>query len=495
MSLRVYDTLQGGKRPFETIEPGKVRMYVCGVTPYALCHLGHARCYVAWDLVFRYLQYAGYDVTYVRNFTDVDDKIINRANERGIVPMDLANENIQTFYEDMDSLGIARPHIEPRVSTTIEGIIKLIQRLETKGYAYEVDGDVYYEIKKFDGYGMLSKRDIEQMLAGARVEVDTRKRNPMDFALWKSAKPGEPKWPSPWGEGRPGWHIECSAMSMEHLGESLDIHGGGRDLVFPHHENEIAQSEGATGVRYVNYWMHNGFININEEKMSKSLGNVFNIRDITARYEALVLRFFLLTSTHYRNPINFSDAMLDEASARIAYFYETLRKTLVLLDEDLPEYNGTLMHAELIDSLPAQFREAMDDDFNVVRVMDPVGEIFKALNECITTRKAKRKPAAAASARALIGVLNEVDKVLNLFGQDPDDYLLRHRARAAERKEISVEWVEARISERIAARTARDWAQADAVRDQLAAAGVVLMDHAGGTDWQIAEGRPEDETA
>jgi cysteinyl-tRNA synthetase len=495
MSLRIYDTLQGGKRPFETIDPGKVRMYVCGVTPYALCHLGHARCYVAWDLIYRYLVHAGYDVTYVRNFTDVDDKIINRANEREMVPMDLAEENIQTFYEDMDALGIARPDVEPRVSTSIDVIIELIQRLEANGYAYSVEGDVYYEIDKFDGYGKLSKRDIDQLRAGARVEVDTRKRNPMDFALWKSAKPGEPKWPSPWGEGRPGWHIECSAMSMTHLGQTLDIHGGGRDLVFPHHENEIAQSEGATGETYVNFWMHNGFININEEKMSKSLGNVFNIRDLIARYEPLVLRFFLLTSTHYRNPINFSDAMLDEASARVAYFYETLRKTNALLAEDLAPYDGRLMHAELIDALPGQFRAAMDDDFNIVRVMDPLGEIFKALNECVTTRKAKRKPAAAASARALLAALRAMDPVFNLFGEDPDDYLRRHRQRAALRTGLSVEWVEARISERIAARTARDWAQADAVRDQLAGAGVVLMDHAGGTDWQIAEGRGEEDAS
>ena len=290
------------------------------------------------------------------------------ANERGIVPMDLANENIQTFYEDMDSLGIARPHIEPRVSTTIEGIIKLIQRLETKGYAYEVDGDVYYEIKKFDGYGMLSKRDIEQMLAGARVEVDTRKRNPMDFALWKSAKPGEPKWPSPWGEGRPGWHIECSAMSMEHLGESLDIHGGGRDLVFPHHENEIAQSEGATGVRYVNYWMHNGFININEEKMSKSLGNIISPQEVVDQHGADVLRLWVVGSD-YSEDLRIGPEILKHH----ADIYRRLRNTLRFLlgnltgfesaegvePADMPELDRWVLHR--LWQLDGAVREASAD--------------------------------------------------------------------------------------------------------------------------------------
>ena len=247
----VYDTLSGTKRPFETLEEGKVKMYVCGVTPYSDCHLGHARCYVAWDLVYRYLRYAGYEVTYVRNFTDVDDKIINRANERGVDPMALAEENIQSFYRDMDALGIARPQHEPRVSTSIDAIIEIVKRLEENGYAYDVDGDVFFEVDRFDGYGKLSKRNLDDMRAGARVEVDSRKRNPMDFALWKSVKPGEPSWESPWGPGRPGWHIECSAMSMNQLGATFDIHGGGRDLVFPHHENEIAQSEGASGCQYV----------------------------------------------------------------------------------------------------------------------------------------------------------------------------------------------------------------------------------------------------
>ena len=404
-------------------------------------------------------------------------------------PLVLAEENIQAFYEDMDALGIARPQQEPRVSTSITEIIGVIQKLETNGYAYEVEGDVFYEVAKFKEYGKLSKRTSDSLMAGARVDVDERKRSPVDFALWKSAKPGEPKWPSPWGDGRPGWHIECSAMSMSALGDTFDIHCGGRDLVFPHHENEIAQSEGASGHAYVNYWMHNGFININEEKMSKSLGNVFNVRDIMARYEPLVLRYFLMTGTHYRNPINFSDVMLDEAAARVAYFYETLRKTDAFINANTYEYPGTLAHSDLVDNLSIQFRAAMDDDFNVVRAMEPINEAFKALNELVSTRKQNQIPAAATAAVRIRDALREIDGVLNLFSENIEAYLSRHRARAAERRGLSIEWIEQRISERIAARTARDWVLADEVREDLDRRGVILMDHAGGTDWTIEEAR------
>jgi cysteinyl-tRNA synthetase len=495
MSLAVYDTLKGEKRAFETIEPGKVGMYVCGVTPYARCYLGHARCYVAWDIVYRYLRFAGYEVTYVRNFTDVDDKIINKANEMGMDPLALAEENIQAFYSDMDALGIARPQHEPRVSTSIAEIVALVQALEDKGYAYNVDGDVYYEVAKFDGYGKLSKRNIDSLMAGARVDVDERKRSPMDFALWKSAKPGEIKWPSPWGEGRPGWHIECSAMSVNALGNTFDIHCGGRDLIFPHHENEIAQSEGASGCHYVNYWMHNGFININEEKMSKSLGNCFNIGDITERYEPLVLRFLFLSGTHYRNPINFNDAMLDEAAARISYFYETLRKAEDFVAAHLEDHDGVLPNADFIDGLEAQFRDAMNDDFHVVRALDPIGEAFKTLNDLASTRKKGQIPAAAASASKLLDIIRRIDAVLNLFSEDAETYLRKHRVKAALRKEISVEWLEKRISERIAARTAREWALADEIRNELEGQGVILMDHPGGTDWSIEEVRASEEAS
>jgi cysteinyl-tRNA synthetase len=487
MPIQIHDTLAGTKRPFEPLQPGKVKMYVCGVTPYARSHIGHARCYVAYDIIYRYLRHAGFEVTYVRNFTDVDDKIIHQANERGIDPLALAQENIDTFYADMDALGVARPQHEPRVSTSIDDIIRLVERLEARGLAYPVDGDVYYAVEKFEGYGKLGKRDLESMQAGARVEVDARKRHPMDFALWKAAKPGEPRWPSPWGDGRPGWHIECSAMSMVALGETFDLHGGGRDLIFPHHENEIAQSEGATGCTFARYWLHNGFITLDEEKMSKSLGNVFSVGDITDRYRPQVLRYFLATASQYRNPVNFGDAMLDEAAARVAYYYDTLRKTEAFLAEGHEEHHGPIPAQKIIDELGPRFREAMDDDFNVPRAMDPVNEAFRTLNELISTKKAKKRAAAAAAASLLLDGLRDIDAVLNLFGEDPETYLDRHRDKAVARRGLDVAWVEQRISERIAARTAREWARADEIRDEMQARGVVLMDHADGTDWRVLE--------
>ena len=493
MTLHIQDTMTGAKRPFEPIEPGKVRLYVCGVTPYARCHLGHARCYMAYDLIYRYLGYLGYEVTYVRNFTDVDDKIINRAAEQGIEPLALAQKNIDAFYEDMDALGIARPQLEPRVSTSIDDIIKLVSTLIERGLAYESKGDVYYSVESFEGYGKLSKRNLDEMResAGERIEINPKKRSPMDFALWKGAKPGEIKWDSPWGEGRPGWHIECSAMSLGAFGDRFDIHGGGRDLIFPHHENEIAQSEGAVGHSCVNFWVHNGFINIDNEKMGKSLGNAFNVSDIFGRYEPLVLRYFLLSASHYANPVNFTDGLLDECAARMAYFYETLRKVEVLLSEEGEPFGGPLSHKELLDTFEDRFRAALDDDFNTVRAMDPLSELFKALNELGSVRKMKQKPVAAATARALLGKLRMVDEVLNLFGEAPTVYLARHRQKAALRREIDLDWIAEQIEERLTARKNKDWAAADAVRDRVSARGVVLMDRPdGGTDWSVSDVKP-----
>ena len=489
MSLKLHDTLGGEKRDFEPIEPGKVGMYVCGVTPYARCHIGHARCYTAFDIVYRYLKYRGFDVTYVRNFTDVDDKIIARAREKGVEPVALAGEHIVTFYEDMDALGIARPQHEPRVSGTIPEIIALVERLIERGYGYVVDGDVYYEVSKFTQYGKLSGRKLDDMQAGARVAVDERKRHPMDFALWKSAKPGEPEWHSPWGPGRPGWHIECSAMSMSRLGATFDIHGGGADLVFPHHENEIAQSEGASGEPYVRYWLHNGFVNINDEKMSKSLGNTFDVGDLLSRYEPQVIRLFML-STHYRSPINFSDRGLDEAAARMAYFYETLRKVDALVHEDLPNPRGPLPGQVMIDSIEPGFREAMDDDFNVVRALGVLAEVFKQLNELASTRKKKAKLTAAAAARQIREALGHIDDVLNLFGEPPVEYLARHRDKAAKRQQISLDWIAEQVAARETARAERDWSRADELRGVLEDKGVVLMDTPTGTDWTVDDVPP-----
>jgi cysteinyl-tRNA synthetase len=488
--VRVYDTLSGEKRLLETLEPGKIRMYACGVTPYDNSHIGHGRCYVAFDVIYRYLRQSGLQVTYVRNFTDVDDKIINRANERGIAAVDLAEENIQSFYRDMDALGIARPDHEPRVSTSMPQIIALVQTLIERGVAYASEGDVYYAVSKFPTYGKLGKRTLDDMQAGARVEVSDKKQHPMDFALWKAAKPGEPAWESPWGKGRPGWHIECSAMSMNALGECLDIHCGGQDLIFPHHENEIAQSEGATGRTFSNHWLHNGFVNVDNEKMSKSLGNFFTIKDVLQRYEPQVLRLFYL-STHYHNPINFSDFALDEAAERVAYFYETLRKLEIFLDQtgSVGAPFGPLPGEAFLNEFEARFREAMDDDFNTVRVLGQLAEAFKLANELLMMRKAKQLPNALAAARQLRDKLTYADEVLQLFGAPPADYLERHKTKAAARRGLSLDWIAEKVGDRLIARSEKNWAEADRVRDELLAAGVVLMDGPQGTDWMVSDVR------
>src|SRR6056297_3522389 len=387
MSLRVYNTLSGKKEDFEPLEPGKVKMYVCGVTVYDYCHIGHARANIVFDVIFRYLQYIGFDTTYVRNYTDVDDKIINRANERGIPSKELAEEFIRAFDEDMVALGLVKPTHEPRATAYIGEIITISQQLIDKGLAYEAGGDVYYRVDGFSDYLKLSKRNKDEMLAGTRIAPGEHKRNPMDFALWKAAKPGEPAWDSPWGPGRPGWHIECSAMSSTLLGESFDIHGGGRDLICPHHENEIAQSEGVSGKPFVNYWLHNGFVNVDQEKMSKSLGNFFTIRDILQKYDAEVVRFFILTA-HYRSPIDFSDQNLKEARIGLSRFYEALQAAAAAVegcpDQGAPGPEGA--------QLEASFREAMDDDFNTARAIGHLFEGARIINRLVTEKKFRKQP-------------------------------------------------------------------------------------------------------
>jgi len=323
MALRVYNTMTQKKEEFIPLHKGRIGMYACGVTVYDLCHIGHARSAMVFDVIYRYLQYKGYEVTYVRNFTDVDDKIIKRAQEAGVSTEEIAARYIQEFYIDMGALGMLKPTMEPKATEHIPEMIAQVERLLEKGLAYQVEGDVYYAVEKFPEYGKLSKRTLDEMQAGARVEVDERKRNPLDFALWKAAKPGEPSWASPWGKGRPGWHIECSAMSQRYLGDTLDIHGGGKDLIFPHHENEIAQAEGATGRPFVRFWLHNGFVNIAKEKMSKSLGNFLTIKEILKEYHPEVVRFFLL-SRHYRSPVDFSSQGMEEARQNLARFYQVL---------------------------------------------------------------------------------------------------------------------------------------------------------------------------
>ena len=365
MSIKVYNTLTKQKEEFVPIHPGKANIYVCGVTPYNHPHVGNARPFVTWDVIRRFLEHEGYDVTHVQNFTDVDDKIINTANKEGVQWYDICNRYIDSYFEVMDKLNVRRAHVYPRVSEHIDDIIKTVQCLIDNGYGYVVDGDVFYSVEKFKYYGQLSGRNIEDMMAGARVDVDDRKHNPMDFALWKSAKPGEPAWESPWGPGRPGWQIECSTMSMKYLGETFDFHGGGSDLIFPHHENEIAQSEGCTGIHpFVHYWLHNGFITVNEEKMSKSLGNFFMVIDILEHYDPETLRFFIV-STHYRSPLDFSDARLTEAQkslARLRQAQETLGELSEMLSAG-PTAESLALR-EKVKELREAFMEAMRDDFN-----------------------------------------------------------------------------------------------------------------------------------
>jgi cysteinyl-tRNA synthetase len=479
MSLRVYNTLSGKKEEFQPLVPGKVGMYVCGVTVYDYCHIGHARANIVFDIVYRYLQYSNYDVNYVRNYTDVDDKIIARANERGISSQELSEEFIRAFDEDMAALGLRKPTHEPKATEHIAQIISLVEQLIGKGMAYASSGDVYYSVDTFPDYLKLSKRNMEEMQAGARIAPGEQKRNPMDFALWKAAKPGEPSWESPWGPGRPGWHIECSAMSSTLLGTTFDIHGGGRDLIFPHHENEIAQSEGASGKPFVKYWLHNGFVNVNQEKMSKSLGNFFTIRDILKSYDPEVVRFFILTA-HYRSPIDFSDQNLNDAQAGLSRFYEALQAADTAV-EGCPE--GGVPGPEAT-ALEAQFRAAMDDDFNTAQAIGHLFEGARTINRLIAEKKFRKQADKVASVRAVRQKIAELGDVLGLFASEPAYWLKQKNLKGLQALGLTEADVEALIDERLAARSNKDFARADQIRDNLAAQGVELLDAPTGTTWK-----------
>jgi cysteinyl-tRNA synthetase len=480
MSLRVYNTMTGRKETFEPLHPGKVGMYVCGVTVYDYCHIGHARANVVFDVIFRYLQFIGYDVTYVRNYTDVDDKIIKRANERGIASDALAKEFIQAFDEDMKRLGLAEPTIQPKATHHIEHIIDLVKRLVERGIAYEAAGDVYFSVGEFPSYLKLSKRNMDEMRSGARIAPGEHKRNPMDFALWKAAKPGEPSWDSPWGPGRPGWHIECSAMAMQYLGESFDIHGGGKDLVFPHHENEIAQSEGATGKPFVKYWLHNGFVNVNQEKMSKSLGNFFTIRDILNSYDPEVLRFFILTA-HYRSPIDFSDQNLQEARLGLSRFYEALQAA----DEVLAACKQSDAESDAGSALEAAFREAMDDDFNTAAAIGQLFDAVRTINRLITEKGFRKNREKVAEVRELRDALLKLGDVLGLFASEPAAWLKQLNLALLAHSGYTEADMEEFIRHRQEARKNKDFARADEIRDKLAAKGIQLLDGPQGTTWKV----------
>ncbi|MBE9609667.1 cysteine--tRNA ligase [Chitinilyticum piscinae] len=463
--LSLYNTLTRQKEVFTPITPGHVNMYVCGMTVYDYCHIGHARMVVVFDMVARWLRSSGYHVNYVRNITDIDDKIIKRAVENGEPIQNLTERFIAAMNEDFAALGVIRPDHEPKATEHVGGMQAIIGKLFDKGIAYSApNGDVYYSVKDFDGYGKLSRKDFDEQRAGERVEVDPNKRDPRDFVLWKAAKADEPaevKWDSPWGKGRPGWHIECSAMSCHHLGEHFDIHGGGEDLQFPHHENEIAQSEGAHGHQYVNYWLHNGFINVDNEKMSKSLGNFFIIRDVLAKFDAEVLRFFILRA-HYRSPLNYSDVHLTDAKNALTRLYTTLN-TVAPADVDI---DWAEPHA-------ARFKAAMDDDF---ATSDAMAVLFDLASEA-------NRHAGTEQGAQLAGELKTLAGILGLLQREPQAFL---QAGAGGEGEWSAERIEAAIVARRDARAAKNWAEGDRIRDELAAAGIVLEDKAGVTTWRRA---------
>nr|WP_285817654.1 cysteine--tRNA ligase [Echinimonas agarilytica] len=456
--MQLFNTLTRQKSDFSPINPPHVGMYVCGVTTYDFCHIGHGRTYVVFDILVRYLKFSGYQVNYVRNITDVEDKIIKRANENGEGYEQVVDRFVAAMHEDFDALGIARPDIEPKVSTSMDAILKLIQRLIDRGHAYVVDnGDVLFDVSTFDRYGALSQQDLEMLQSGSRVEVDESKDDPLDFVLWKSAKPGEPFWESPWGQGRPGWHIECSAMTMEHLGEEFDIHGGGSDLTFPHHENEIAQSCCATGKDYAKVWIHGGMVQINSEKMSKSLGNFFTIRDVLKVYPGEVIRFFLIGS-QYRTQLNYSEDNLNQARQSLERLYTSLRGVEIV---DV-EIEGT--------SWATRFRAAMDDDLNVPEAMAVLFELVRELN--------RAKEQHSSDAAELASILRQLGEVLGILQQDPEAFL------QGEGNEGEVAEIEALIEKRAQARIDKDWTAADEARDALAALNIELEDGAGGTTWR-----------
>jgi cysteinyl-tRNA synthetase len=456
--LKLYNSLSRKLENFAPIQPGRVRMYVCGMTVYDYCHLGHARVFVVFDMVARWLRASGYHVTYVRNITDIDDKIIKRAQENGETTTQLTDRFIAAMHEDEARLGVLRPDVEPRATQYVAEMLGMIQTLEIRGLAYQAEnGDVYYSVRGFAHYGQLSGKSLDDLRAGERVEVEASKRDPLDFVLWKSAKPGEPAWSSPWGPGRPGWHIECSAMSGKLLGRHFDIHGGGQDLQFPHHENEIAQSEGAHECKFVNYWLHNGFVRVDNEKMSKSLGNFFTIREVLEKFDPEVVRFFILRA-HYRSPLNYSDAHLEDAKGALTRLYTTLK--------NVPPAEAELDWA---DPWAARFRAAMDEDFGTP---EAVAVLFDLASE--TNRQ--QDPRLSCLLKSLAGVLG-------LLQIGPAAFL---KGRAGATAGLADAEIEELIVARSAAKKARDFAEADRIRDQLKAAGIVLEDSPQGTTWRRA---------
>lgn len=458
--LRIYNTLGQKKEEFNSINQGEVRMYVCGVTVYDNCHLGHGRAYVCFDVIRRYLEYKGYKVTYIQNFTDIDDKIIKRAQEEDKTTQEIADLYTRKYFEVMDRLNIKRADLYPKATEHIDEMVSSIGILLKRGFAYEVDGGVYFRIKALSSYGELSGRTLDEMRAGARVEVDERKEDPLDFALWKKAKENEPSWPSPWGRGRPGWHIECSVMSAKYLGDTFDIHGGGIDLIFPHHENEVAQAYGINGRRLANYWLHNGFVTIDREKMSKSLGNFFTLEDIFKRYDPEVVRYFLI-STHYRSPLDFTEERLREAEASLRSLYQTFRQS------DIIEISHSESYAtDEVSLLQKKFTDAMDNDFNTPMALGLMHEVSRDINQAVSRWYVEKKGGEKILDKCRL--LRRWGEILGLFFKREAD--------------ISEE-IKALIEEREAARKNRDWKKADDIRNRLQEMGIVLEDTPAGTRW------------
>ncbi len=461
MAIRVFNTLTRKKEEFVPVNEGRVGIYACGPTVYDFFHIGNARIFIVFDVIRRYFEYRGYRVTFVQNFTDIDDKMIKRADELGISVPELAERFIAAYFEDAEALGVRPADLHPKATEYIPEMVELIENLMAKGLAYEIDGDVYFHVPAFPAYGELSGQPLEELASGARVDVDERKRHPLDFALWKKQKPGEPAWDSPWGKGRPGWHIECSVMSMKHLGNTLDIHAGGPDLVFPHHENEKAQSEGATGQPFTRYWMHAGYLNINQEKMSKSLGNFFTVRDLRRQYNPQIIRFFML-SAHYRNPINFSDDLLRQAESGLA----RLNNAVFSLRDRLAKLPETTDTEEGPDWTPfrQRFTAAMDDDFNTADALAVLFELARETNTYLKNEQVSRQAVAAA-----LSLFEELGGVLGFF------------AAAEESADATVDELVARREE---ARRKKDFKTADAIRDELTAMGILLEDTPQGPRWR-----------
>ena len=486
--LRIYDTRAGKKLPFEPLEAGQVGMYSCGITVYDLCHVGHARMMVAFDIIARHLRASGYRLRFVRNVTDVDDKIIRKAEAEKRTAAEVAQQYTDAMNADLRALGVAPADVEPLATEHIAEVIDIIQRLIGRGLAYAADGDVYYSVSGFADYGKLSGQSTDDLKAGARIEVGEQKRSPLDFALWKAAKPGEPFWESPWGPGRPGWHIECSAMSHRYLGEPFDIHGGGADLIFPHHENEIAQSEGAFGGgRFARHWLHSGMVNFGGEKMSKSLGNVVTIRKVAETNDLEALRL-LFASVHYRSPVGFTIGQagrypeLDEAEARLDYFYRTLERLDAAPGIEADDGGAVAPPA---DKTRSAFQEAMDDDFNTAAAIGHLSDSFALANKLLDEPKAVAADVRRRTLSRLRRELRICGKTLGMLQRPPAEFLLPRRERLCARKGITPASVEARIAERTAARAGKDFARADDIRRELKDQGIELMDSAAGTAWRV----------